>query len=135
MKAQKKLLAIVLFLFALGVAGCTTAPTETIDSIPSGAQKLTTVDLPGRSGTYTDGSFSGWNDGHIILDVKIHSGTVNTIEIVNAAGDETVDSIKKSKGGIYETASHGYRSGREYKLNFVNSKNLTGSVDVYFIAD
>jgi len=135
MKTQRKLLAMVLCLLALGTSGCTTASTETIDSIPTGAQKLTTVELIGQGGSFTAGSFSGWNDGRMILDVNLESGTINTLEIVNAAGNVTVDAVKKPKGGIYDTESYGYRSGNEFKLNIVNSKNLKGSVDVYFIAD
>ena len=133
MKLQKKAVLVIVLLVSILLAGCAPSGAETIEEIPSGAKKITTIDLTGQTGTYTDGDINVWTDGYLILDVNIKSGTVNTIEIADLTLEETIHSIKKPKKGIYDSVIYGYRSGRDYGLNFVNSKNLTGSIDVYFI--
>jgi len=136
MNIQKKLLVMFFCVLAIGLSGCSTTPkAEPIAELPEGAKKIATVDMTGRDGTFTAGSFNAWNDGYMVLDIHLQSGRINTLEIVNGTTGEVVDSLKKPKRAIYDTVEHTYRSGREYNLSFINSENLTGTIDVYFVTE
>jgi hypothetical protein len=93
-----------------------------------------TSELTGQSGTYTKGIVYVSGNGYIIFDVRLESGSVKSVGIKDAAADETIYTISKPTTALYDSAFYEYKADTEYKLSFVDAKELHGSVTVYFVA-
>lgn len=136
MKIQQKLLVIILFLFTTVLAGCNVIPeTNEIEEIPAGARKVASMDLTARSGTYTFGDIDVWGNGYIIFEVEMGSGTMSSLGVKDIVKDEVVFEIRRPKTALYDSESYEYKVGSEYELSLVNAKNITGSVNVYFVSE
>lgn len=134
MRVQKKLLMILVLFVMIGVCGCGAPVSEPIPEIPEGARKVTSIDVTGKTGTLTDTRIEAWSDGYVVLDIRLQSGDIGYIEILNTTDDEVIDVINGPKRKIYDSEVYQYRTRKDYRLNIANSRNLTGSIDVYFVA-
>ena len=136
MKKRSILLLAAVCILAAALAGCRTTPDiHEIKEIPANAQKVASLELTGQSGTFTDGNIAVSGNGYIILDVRLQSGSVKSVSVKDATEDKTVYTILSPKTALYDSAFNDYQAENEYKLSFIDAREITGGIDVYFLAE
>lgn len=136
MKKRLTLLLLVLLMFAVVLAGCRTGPDiREVKDIPTDAVEIMTSELLGQSGTYTKGSIYVSGNGYFILDIQLQSGSVKSVGIIDATLDETIFAISKPNTALYDSGYYEYKADSEYKLSFVDAKEINGTITVYYVPE
>lgn len=128
------LLAAVL---ALCLGGCirTEPDLREIKQIPPQAVYVTSLELAGVGGTFTDGNIAVSGNGYLVLDMQISGGSVKSVAVVDALADESVYTIRKPKTALYDSSFYLYQPDNQYKLKFEKAQGLHAAVAVYFVPE
>lgn len=136
MRKQQMLFTMAVVLFVIVLSGCAgSSNVKEIKGIPADAQQVMTLDLDGRSGTYTVGKIMVPGSGYMILDSQLNSGTIGAIAIRDTVSDDDTCIVRRPKEAIYACEPYDYLADREYTFSLGAAKNVTGAVYVYFVAD